>query len=269
VWNGSELVVVGPQGLSPAAAIAFSFETGAWRVLPAPGLDGIALSATRDGGQVVFTDYEMHIAAWNGGSSGWTTLPSVPARFYEYTPIVVATPPTLLVTTANALVVRDRDRWIPVPRGDLAFWGGTGSVGPVDDAGNATLYSFGITQAGTNRLIRLDPTVLASSARTLQVGEVALRLPPDATLREAALDGTTTNAIDDESVRVELTLPTGSCTVSSTYVGQTVVPDQWVASEAGRVREIAATSSDLARVRCTDPEAARDLTTRISLPPGS
>jgi hypothetical protein len=264
VWNGSELVVVGPVGLDPAAAVAFSFETRTWRDLEAPlGLNGIALSAVRDGDRVVYVDYEMHVTAWRGGDSAWTSLPSVPARFYEYTPTIVATPPTLLVTAANALVVRAGDRWIPVPRGDLEFWGGAGAVAPAAGSGDdATVYAFGVTRAGQNRLIRVDPTALAASARTLQVGEATVRLPAHATLMEAALDRV--DIVD--TVRVELDGPTGRCTVSSSYVGQTDVPDRWTESDDGHVWKIAGTSSDLVQVTCADPATARDLTTRITTP---
>ncbi len=266
VWNGSELVVVGPQGLSPAAAVAFSLTTRTWRVLPAPpGLSGIALSATRDGDRVVFTDYEMHVAAWRGGDAKWTSLPSVPARFSEYTPTVVATPPTLLVTAANALVVRARDRWIPIPRGVLDFWAGSGTVAPADGADDtATLYAFGATRAGQNRLVRINPTALAASAQSLQVGEASVRLPDDARLMEAALDRV--DIVD--TVRVELEISTGRCSVSSSYVGQTEVPDHWVESDQGHVWKIAGTSSDLVQVTCADPATARDLTRRISFPAG-
>ena len=264
VWNGSELVVVGPQGFDPAAAVAFSFVTRTWRELPKPpGLNGIALSAARDGDRVVYLDYEMHVAAWRGRDATWTSLPSVPARFYESTPTIAATPPTLLVATTTALVVRAGDRWIPVPRGDLDFWGGSGTVAPASGTdGNATLLAFGVTRTGQNRLIRIDPTALAASARTLQVGVATVQLPADATLMEAALDRV--DIVD--TVRVELDAPAGRCTVSSSYVGQTDAPDRWTESDDGHVWKIAATSSDLVQVTCADPTTARDLTNRITLP---
>lgn len=264
IWNGSELVVVERQGLDQAAAVAFSFETRTWRTLPVPvGLNGLALSAARDRERVVFVDYEMHVASWREGDAAWSTLPSVPARFYEYTPTILATPPTLLVTTANALVIRVANHWIPVPRGDLDFWGGSGAVAPADGSDeHATVYAFGVTRAGQNRLIRIDPTALAASARTLQVGEATVHMPAGASLMEAALDRV--DIVD--TVRVELDIPTGRCTVSSSYVGQTDAPDRWTESDNGHVWKIAGTTSDLVKVTCADPATARDLTTRITVP---
>lgn len=268
VWTGTELVVVGQLSFYEPGAVAFDPKRGNWRELPTPpALNPAALSADRDGDRVIFVDYEMHVAAYRrrAGTDEWQVLPSVPARFYEYSPKLVSVPPAMIVSTANAVVVRaTNDIWTPVPNDELEFWGSAAAMAPAGTARDqASLFVFGITRTGENRLALVDPERLAESARTLQVGVVSARLPATAKLTGSAYD-----TQGGDRVLVELSTPTGTCTLTSTYGGIVLAAGPWAPTDAGGGTWSAqATTTDRVQVSCADPGTAKEIVDATKLPP--
>ena len=262
-WNGTELVVVGRAGAT-TRALAFTPHDRAWRELPTPpDLDGIAGSADHDGDRVIFVDYEMHAAAFQAGA--WTALPPVPARFSEYTPTVVAIPPTLIVSTQDAVAVLIDNVWTPIPKGALDFWGSgfpTPVAGAVRDS--SSLFVYGMTTSGQSRLARVDPVQLATTTPTLQVGEMTLHVPSGMKLVHSDY----TIRSDEQTVLVTLSTPTGNCDVTSTYdngAGGGTHP--WSASGRGTTWRARATSTDAVRVVCgSDPATAKQIVDATSVP---
>ncbi len=272
VWTGAELVVVGQLSFYEPGAVAFDPERGNWRELPTPpALNPAALSADRDGDRVIFVDYEMHVAAYrrDAGTDAWRVLPSVPARFYEDSPTLASVPPAIIVRTGAAVVVRGPNNiWTPVPKDELEFRGWATAVAPAGTARDrASLFVFGITPTGENRLALVDPERLAESARTLQVGVVSVRLPADAKLTRSAYDDAERGPGGHVQVLVELSTPTANCTVTSTSGG--IAPTgPWAPTDAGGGTWSAqATSTDRVQVTCADPGTAKEIVDATRLPP--
>jgi hypothetical protein len=263
-WNGTELIVVGQRNFSNPCALALNPDTRTWRELPdPPNLNPVALSAERDGDRAVFVDYEMNVAAYGAGA--WEALPPVPARFYEDTPQLNVVPPALIVRTATAIVLRRGDLWTPIPKGALDFWASKAVVAPAGTGrDSSSLFVFGMTSTGVNRLAWVDPHQLAAEARTLQVGEMTVQIPDGMTLVHS--DYVDKN--NEQTVLVTLSTPSGSCDVSSTYdggVGGDTHP--WSAYASGLTWTARATSSDAVKVVCgTDPVAAQKIVDGTSVP---
>jgi hypothetical protein len=258
------LIVVGQRSFSAPGAIALDLDTRTWRELPdPPNLNPAALSADRDGHRAMFVDYEMHVAAFGGGA--WEALDPIPARFYEGSPQLAVVPPAFIVTTTTAVVVRSGDLWVPLPKGALDFWGSGSTVVPAGEGRDAgSLFVFGMTSTGENRLAWVDPAQLAAEARTLQVGEMTLRIPDGMRLVHSDYvdkDG-------QQMVLVTLETPTGNCDVTSTYDGGAGGGTHpWSAYASGLTWTARATTSDAVRVVCgADPDTAKRIVDATSVP---
>ncbi len=266
-WNGTELIVVGQSAssTSSASALALNPKTRTWRKLTdPPRLNATALTADRNGDQAVFADYEMNVAAYRGNA--WEPLPPIPARAADYTPELDAVTPALIVSTADAVVVRTNDLWTPLPKGQLDFWG-SGAVVATNGAGrdHPSVFVFGMTPTGENRLARVAPAQLASEARTLQVGEMTVRIPPGMKLVHS---DSTTGLDAHATVLITLSTPTGNCDVTSTDDGGVGGPEHpWTASASGTTWSARATSSNAVRVVCgTSPAEAKQIVDATSVP---
>jgi len=266
-WTGTELVVVGQRAFYTPGALAFDPARRAWRELAAPAtLNPAALAADRDGDRVIFVDYEGHVAAYrnDGGNDDWQVLPSVPARFSESWPTLMSVPPAIVVIAGGAVIIRGtNDVWTPVQEGALRFWGEAAVVAPAGGSRErASLFVFGITPEGENRFALVDPERLAETARTLQVGIATVKLPAGAKLTRSAYD-----TQGGDRVLVELSTPTGSCTVTSTnvaYTGAEPTVGSWTLS--GGTWNAHATSTDRVAVTCADAATAKEIVDATKLP---
>ncbi len=260
VWTGEELVVVGQLGFYTPGAIAYDPVRGTWRELAQPPtLNPAAMSAARDGERVIYVDYENHVVSYrrDGADDEWQLLPSVPSRFYESSPTLAVVSPALVVQASGAFAIRLGDGpWIPLPKEELDFGG---SWMPVAAAGTArehgSVFLFGLTRSGQNRLALVDPQQLATTARTLQVGVVTVHLPDGVKLADSSYDDTQGN----EESRVELNTPTGRCTITSRY-GEYGTAGPFVPASSDETTWLAhATDSDVVTVTCADGATARQL----------
>jgi hypothetical protein len=219
-WTGQELVVIGGSGapFTSATAIALDLTRREWRYLaaPPPDVHAEALTATWDGRRVVVVNYDMKAIAYNPTSDVWSTLPDVPARFYEWTPTARSVDGYTVVFMAQAVVVlTPNDTWVPLPYGAIPF-GVIASGYPALDPqpGGRVLFVLGVRN-GTNVLVAADPARLTATGTRLQVGVGSVQMPWQYRLNAAHYD-TTSGAVD-----IRLAGPNdATCTVTSNYTNQ-------------------------------------------------
>jgi hypothetical protein len=213
VWTGDELVVLGEQVLTePGGFVLRDLGSPTWTEIPVPGrFRGNALAAAWDGDRVVVVDYQMRAGAYMPSSRTWEELPTIPARFSEYSPSLRAVSPALLVDTAYAIAVRVGDGpWVPRPKDVLPFETAATAVATVDD--KETLFVWG-TANGTTRFARVNAESLTTAPRSLQAGVASVGVPGGTDLRASSSDGAKTGPDDDAKIVLELDTPTGECSV--------------------------------------------------------
>jgi len=299
-WAGQELLVVGqsePAAVPAGDARGMSYDPAAdrWRELPPSGVDAQAIDADWNGRELVVVNYDMTAAAYDPAANRWRSLPAVPARFYEWYPRVVSAGAQTAVLMAQSLVVLDdNDHWTPLPYGELPV-----AFQPVRPqrpihADGGLVYLFGYApQTQQNRFAALDLQARLDSFDTIQVGTVSLTVPPGARLTDAVFRrGDPTGALPPpETVTAELATPSGTCSVSSTYVGGfgglaldaatggtdrpvTITPadgsPSWEALAGSDPDHtiVRLDESDLIEVTCTEPGQALELA-RYLTPPRS
>jgi hypothetical protein len=284
-WTGQELVVVGGPGspFTSAEAIALDPSRRTWRRIASPPADvhAEALSADWDGGRVVVVNYDMKAIAWDPPRDGWSTLPDVPARFFEWSPTARAVGGATVVFMAQAIVVlTPNGTWVPVPYGKVPF-GTIATTRPAFDAqpANEVMYVFGVRNNGSSVLVSIDPARLAAAASPLQIGVGSVRPPSGYRLQASHYDAAS------DAVDIQLSGPNGAvCSVTSKYTGTAspnfapLVPESlendgahrtWYRSPQGTEWGTAPTTSDSFVVECTDPTAARALAESASFKNGS
>jgi hypothetical protein len=267
-WTGRELVVIGGPGsaFTSAAAIAYDLERDEWRQLPSPpgDLHAEALSADWDGGRVVVVNYDMTALTYDPETDAWATLPRVPARFYEWYPVLRSSGGVSAAFMAQAIVVLTRDdRWVPMPYGTIPFGSvATTRPGFTVNSGDGTLFIWSLdSDSAANRLTAVDLDGLVGGPPRLQVGVGSIEPGEGAVL----IDASSTAAGTENEVQVVIERRQGGrCTVSSAYgtgsVEQPVEetldndgrPTQWRRDATGQIWETAATTTDVFRIACED-----------------
>ncbi|MGH9049835.1 MAG: hypothetical protein ACRDY4_08910 [Acidimicrobiia bacterium] len=280
-WTGAEVVVVGHT------AAAYDPAADTWRELPPPPSGTQALAGDWNGRELIVADYDMSAAAFDPETDRWRELPSVPARFFEWYPIVASVGDTTAVLMAQTFAVLDAGgSWIPVPYGEVP-------AGPDPVVVGDDLYLFGFDREGErNAFAAVDLAARARGAETVQVGAFSLTLPEGARLEHAMFDRY--EAVEGlppaETVSAEITGAAGDCRVASTYVGTfgdialdltassertpiTVTPvdgsEPWEGI-AGRDPErglVRLDDTDLLEISCAERGQARELARSVSPPP--
>jgi hypothetical protein len=233
----------------------------------------------------VVVTYDMGAAAYDPETDGWTTLPSVPARFSEWLPLTVSSGGRTVTTMAAATaVLGDDDRWTPLPHGPLPV-GRSVALDP-PDAPTARVATWVVDdRAETSTLVVSDLDSLVAATPRRQVGQASIELADGDELREA------TRRTDDDDVHETVALEVdvaegGSCaaTSTSTATGALVTPSdeltvdeslpepdnpprEWSRDDAGRVWETTVALFSLVRIECGDPAAARRLAGSLQGPP--
>jgi hypothetical protein len=271
-WTGDDLIVVGGPGsaFTSAQAIAYNVADDAWRTLAPPPSDlhAEALAAAWDDTRVVVVNYDMRAVAYDPVTDAWRDLPHVPARFSEWQPSLQAGGGISVATMAAAVVVLGTDdRWIPLP---TAGFGAARLV-----SSGSALFAWDVdTEREINVLRTIDPVRTAAAPTAAQVGLGQVPVPQGFTIVETSYSPT-------DVVTLTMEGPTGSCTVTSSYLGM-VGPDpdlpvedrfvvggrvtSWFHAEDERVWRTAATTSDLVEIACDEGPTARALASETIVP---
>jgi hypothetical protein len=253
-------------------ALAFDISTGAWRELAAPpNLSQQALAADWDGKRVVAVDYGGEAAAYDPDSDSWSVLPSVPARFSEWSPLLQSTAGRSVAFMAQAIAVLGTDgMWVPMPYGDVEI-----GYGAVVSAGR-TVFVLGIDGEQHLRLVGIDLDRLVAQPSRLQVGIASAGVPDGFTLTASGFEamgisGTVRVRIDNASGR--------ECDLSSTYNRGVETADrervsipmrdgvaEWYRTSDGTHWETMATTTDTVVVECSDSTLAEQAVRSVDFP---
>lgn len=284
-WTGRELVVIGGPGtpFTSAEAIALDPSRRKWRRIANPpvAVHAEALSADWDGTRVVVVNYDMKAIAWDPARDEWSTLPDVPARFFEWSPTARSVGGYTVVFMAQATVVlTPNGMWVPVPYGEIPF----GTIATTRAAFEAQpaggeLFVYGVRKNGSSVLVTVDPSRLVATASPLQIGVGSVRPPSGYRLHASHYDAAS------DAVDIQLAGPNDAvCSVTSKYTGTasptfgSLVPESlendgtqrtWHRSPQGTEWATAPTTSDSFVVVCSDPAAARALAASASFKNGS
>lgn len=157
----------------------------------------------------------------------------------------------------------DGDRtgwWTPVPYGVVPY----GSIATTP----AEMFVYGLSSKpwrsdGASVFVRIDPAVLVRDSRQLVVGGATVTLADDMTLLHT--DYQNIAGVSGVS-RAEISTPTGSCEIRSTYVGMAGGAPSFEPGASGRVwtRTV---NSDRVEVECDDPATARTVALEQIAPP--
>jgi hypothetical protein len=268
--TGRELIVVGgDSSLIPnTEAFALNAASRAWRTLPPPpNISQQALAAVWDGTRVVVVDYAMHTAALDSQSDSWSEVPSVPARFSEWSPFLQPAGGKSIAFMADTIAVLDTDdAWTPLPYG-IAPLGAVLNVVDTRPFREPTatpppiVFVIGLGHDNRMTATAIDVNRVTADPPRLQVGAASIAVPLGFTLTAS------------QSVDIRLDSAAGTvCNVASTYVrpvdteGKEVVTVQmgdratdWYRTSDGTHWETAATTSDTVIVECSDPETSEQL----------
>jgi hypothetical protein len=223
----------------------------------------------------------MRAVAYDPPTDTWTTLPPVPARFFEWYPTARAAGGYTVVFMAEAVVVLTPDgRWVPLPYGEIPF-GAVATTRPsfVTQTGDGTLYVLGVDNGDRDRhtVVRIDPVRFVAAATRYQVGIGSVQAPPDYVLRGARYD------LESEAVEIDLAGPGvlpgrvgPGCSITSRYTGipgtapgapvtgfseeslhNDGKPTKWYRSPSGEVWQVGPATADEFIVRCSPPDVAR------------
>jgi hypothetical protein len=275
-WTGHELVVIGGGGtpFTDAEAFALDPERREWRRIanPPTGTHSEALSATWDGRRVVVVNYDMRAIAYDPERDTWTTLPSVPARFSEWSPTTVSVGGNTAVFMAYTVVVlMPNGTWVPLPYGPIPF-GSVGTTRPDPTSAAGVVFVAGTRRDGSNAIAILDPARMVETGHRLQVGVGSVPVPAGYRLGSSSYDEVQGGLVS-EAVTVNLDgTGGGSCSLQATYSGivppsfDALVPEtlqtdgaatEWYRNASGTQWRTASTTSDSFDVECADPAVAR------------